>query len=194
MYMKSISRGSPEIILCAVRNAMTTQAEVGDAVFWHGAIDGSGTTLQDGFSVTYGTTVITGQHNAALFAGVIANNAVPGAAYGEVQMYGLHPGVNVSGSTAVGPFSTAVFTVKTNTANDLANVLLKPANCLFNSGGSAARGYFAPVVMATTVTTQAAANLLQLFPGGYAVVLANPATTATSTSTCTVKAFITALG
>ena len=133
----------------------------------------------------------------ALFAGVVADEAIPSGQYGTIQIYGYHSAVVVSGVNGAAPF-TDVFTEATHAYSVFSSYVLKPVAAFGNStGANASIGAMAPIALSTTVAgteTYASADINQqlcgIWPGGYALPLANPSATIATNASGTVKAFI----
>ncbi len=192
-----LGRDDENRIYLSVKNANTSVLSVGHAAY-HNYLAGSVATanVAQEYAVTHCPTVATSQLNPGLFAGIVADNAINYGEYGKVQQYGEHSAVAISGADGSAPF-TDVFTA-TLTEAGFTNVILKPVAAFGNTTGAAAgAGYLAAMQLATSVAgtqTYASGDINQqiagLWPGGYAIPLANPSGNVATDGNSTLKAFI----
>lgn len=199
MYLKTINRGSPEVVVSACLNKMSTSLMVGDAVLWDGTITTAttGTLTVDGFGVTVGATATTLHPSWGMFAGLVINKPIFPGTVGEILMYGIHNAAYFTmGATAAGPFGdfTAWTAATTLTWGDLNKVILRPINAGGGSAqGSATRGLLCPIEYLATLSASGG-DSIRYRPGGYAIPLGNPSATVATTSSARVKVFVKALG
>jgi len=191
-----ISRAAAEKGFVTVRNANTSKLSVGHLAHWY-YYASAATASGDGYSVTHAPTTATSQISPLLAAGCVANNSILYSQYGELQVYGEHSAVVVTGVNGAPPF-TDVFTISTVTQGVWDTLVLKPVNAFGNTTGAATNiGALAPIQMSTTIagaqtytSTSINQQLCAYWPGGFAVPLANPAATIATNASGTLKAFL----
>jgi hypothetical protein len=184
-----ISRATAEKVFIIVRNSDSNALHSGDAAFWYMSVTDGAFGTYDGYSVTHGITVAANQYNAAHCAGVVAESTVYQNEYGQVQVYGRHDAVKISNNNTA-PFSGALLTVTDNAISLFTNYVLRPLAGFGVVTGATNHGYFAPMALASTITTQAALDVRPYWPGGVCMPIENLAATLTYTSTGTIKAFV----
>lgn len=182
-------------IFISVKNEATVKMTVGHGVYWNYTITDGGVS-GSGYGVTFSPIASTNCINPARLCGVVGRRDINVGEYGEVQKFGEHPRVAISGGASAVPYTSLVASVTNWTASKLTNLVLKPCLGAYtdaNSGAVANYGYFGYMACLAQITTQVqttASNVAYAWPGGYLVPLGNVAVTATYASGTTVKAFI----